>query len=136
MTLQLLICYESRKYLRPFSAFHIKRHLPFNKNKSVFNNKTLTATISFRYFILFNCTTRGCSSSKSGYYFDALHILQMVALQMHFAVAAVAEEEKAYFPRRSFAVVDTATRTMVVCTTTKVTTAITLWRSGLKLSVS
>ena len=33
---------------------------------------------------------------------------------MHFAVAAVAEEEKAYFPRRSFAVVDTATKTMVV----------------------
>ena len=51
MTLQLLICYEARKYLRPFSAFHIKRHLPFNKNKSVFNNKTLTATISFRYLI-------------------------------------------------------------------------------------
>ena len=65
MTLQLLIRYESRKYLRPFSAFHIKRHLPFNKNKSVFNNKTLTATISFRYFILFNCTARGCSSSSS-----------------------------------------------------------------------
>ena len=48
MTLQFLIRYESRKYLRPFSAFHIKRHLPF---KAIFNNKTLTATISFRYLI-------------------------------------------------------------------------------------